>query len=107
VGTNFRAVHEMAGRRIEVVNEVSAYEPNKMFAFRSISGNMKTSGVITLQPAGGGTRAHLTFQAQFGSLFRLAEPLAAQLIKRQQQADLEELKKLLEDAIGGNTQTYE
>jgi uncharacterized membrane protein len=107
VGTTFRAVHEMAGRRVEVDNEVTAYEQNKTFAFRSISGNLANSGAITLQPAGEGTQAYLAFEAQFGGFFRLAEPLAARLIKRQQQADLEGLKKLLEDATGGNAQARE
>jgi uncharacterized protein YndB with AHSA1/START domain len=107
VGTTFRVVHEMAGRRIEVHNEVTAFQPNKMFAFRSISGNLATAGVITLQPDGEGTRAQFVFEAQFGGFFRLAEPLAARLIKRQQQADLEDLKKLLEDATGGYAQLHE
>lgn len=101
VGTIFRAVHEMAGRRIEVDNEVTAYEPNKKFVFRSISGNMATSGEITLTPVEEGTRAQLVFEAQFGGFFRLAEPLAARFIKRQQQADLEELRKLM-DARASN-----
>ena len=107
VGTTFRAVHEMAGRRIEVDNEVTAFQPNKIFAFRSTSGNLATVGLITLQPAGEGTRARLAFEAQFGGFFRLAEPLAARLIKRQQQADIEELKKLLDAATGGLAHVHE
>ncbi len=106
VGTIYLAVHEMAGRRIEVENEVTAYEPNKKFVFRSISGNLATSGEITLQPVEEGTRAQLIFEAQFGGLFRLAEPLAARFIKRQQQADLEELRKLME-ARASNPQGHE
>lgn len=107
VGTTFRAVHKMAGRRIEVDNEITAYEPGKLFAFRSVSGNLATSSLITLQAAGKGTRAHLAFEAPFGGFFRLAEPLAIWLVKQQQQSDLEKLKKLLEDATGGNSQVHE
>ena len=103
VGTIFRAVHEMAGRRIEVDNEITAYEPNKKFVFRSISGNLATAGKITLQPVEGGTRAQLVFEAQFGGFFRLAEPLAARFIKRQQQADLENLRNLMEASAEGNS----
>jgi len=100
VGTTFRAVHEMAGRRIEVQNEVTAYMPEREFAFKSTSGNMVISGDVRVQPFKSGTKARLVFEAQLGGFFRLPEPLAARLIKRQQQANLEELKKLLEDATG-------
>lgn len=107
VGTIYRAVHKMAGRRIEVDNEVIAYEPNKKFVFRSISGNLATFGEITLQSVEEGTRAQLVFEAQFGGFFRLAEPLAARFIKRQQQADLEELRKLMEVRAGSSVQVDE
>jgi uncharacterized membrane protein len=95
VGSIYRAVHEIGGRRIEVDNEVTAYEPNERFAFRSISGNLAVSGDVRLEPAGGGTKLTAHFEAQFGGLFRLAEPLAVRVIKRQQQTDFEELKARL------------
>jgi uncharacterized membrane protein len=95
VGSIYRAVHDFAGRRIEVVNEVTAYIPNESFAFKSISGNLEVTGDITLQPTGGGTKLMARFEAQVGGLFRLAEPLAARIIKRQQQADWEKLKILM------------
>jgi uncharacterized membrane protein len=107
VGTTFRAVYELAGRRIEVQHKVTAYIPERKFAFKSISDNMEISGDIRLQPFKGSTRAKLVFEAQLGGFFRLAEPLAARLIKQQQRADLEELKKLLEDATGGNSKVHE
>jgi hypothetical protein len=78
-----------------VVNEVTAYIPNERFAFKSISGNLEVTGDIMLQPAGGGTKLIACFEAQVGGLFRLAEPLAARFIKRQQQADWEKLKTLM------------
>jgi uncharacterized membrane protein len=95
VGSTYRAVHEFAGRRIDVENAVTEYEPNECFAFRSVSGNVKVSGDIRLQPTGGGTKLIACFEAQVGGLFRLAEPLAAQIIKRQQRADWEKLKTLM------------
>jgi uncharacterized membrane protein len=95
VGSIYQAVHDFAGRRIEVVNEVTAYIPNESFAFKSISGNLEVTGDITLQPTGGGTKLMARFEAQIGGLFRLAEPLAARIIKRQQQADWERLKILM------------
>ena len=107
VGSIFRAVHDMAGRRIEVDKEITAYEPNTRFVFRSISGNLATSGKITFQPVDEGTRAQLVFEAQFGGFFRLAEPLAARFIKRQQQADFEELRKLMDARSEGNGKAHE
>ncbi|MGD2155582.1 MAG: SRPBCC family protein [Anaerolineales bacterium] len=95
MGTIYRVVHDFAGRRIEVVNEVTAYIPNERFAFKSISGNLEITGDITLQPTGGGTKLIARFEAQVGGLFRLAEPLATRIIKRQQQADWEKLKILM------------
>jgi uncharacterized protein YndB with AHSA1/START domain len=95
VGTTYRAVHEIAGRRIEVDNEVTAYEPDERFAFRTISGNLDISGDIRLRPNGTGTILTACFDAQIGGFFRFAEPLAVRIIKRQQQADFEELKRQL------------
>jgi len=95
VGSIYRAVHIIAGRRVEVDNEVIAYEPNERFAFKSISGNLEVTGDLRLQPTGGGTKLIARFEAQVGGLFRLAEPLAARIIKRQQQADWEKLKILM------------
>lgn len=92
VGSTYRAIHVIAGRRVEVDNEVIAYKLNERFAFKSISGNLEVTGDIWLQPTGEGSKLTACFEAQFGGLFRLAEPLAARIIKRQQQADFEELK---------------
>jgi uncharacterized membrane protein len=99
VGAIYNAVHEVAGRRVTVTNEITTYVPNKAFSFKSISGNLAISGDVNLQTVNGGTHARLVFEAQFGGLFRLAEPLAVRLIKRQQQEDLENLKGLLKSAI--------
>jgi uncharacterized protein YndB with AHSA1/START domain len=107
VGTRFRAVNELAGRRIEVQNEVTAYVPDRKFAFKSISGNLEVRSDVRLQSFRGGTKANLVFEAQLGSFLRLPEPLAAWLIRQRQQADLEELKKLLVDATGGNAKVHE
>ncbi len=98
-GSIYKAVHEIAGRRIEVVNEVTSYVRNKEFSFKSISGNLETTGDIVLQPVEGGTQVKLVFNARFGSFFRLAEPLVSRFIKRQQQEDLENLKRLLEVSV--------
>jgi uncharacterized protein YndB with AHSA1/START domain len=107
VGTTFRAVYEMAGRHIEVQHEVTAYIPEREFAFRNTSDDMAISGDISLQLFKGGTKAKLVFEAQLGGFFRLAEPLAERLMKQQQQADLERLKRLLHATTGGSERKHE
>ncbi|HEX9038527.1 MAG TPA: SRPBCC family protein [Ktedonobacterales bacterium] len=96
VGTTFRTVISLLGRRIEGDIEFTEYEPNRSFTEKTTSGPFPVESRVTFERVEGGTRITDTQLAEPGGFFKLAEPLLARLIKRQIEADLANLKDLLE-----------
>ncbi len=96
VGTTYRAVIKALGRRIEGENEFTEYEPNRKFTFKSKSGPVPLESRWTFERVEGGTRVTETGVAELGGFFKLAEPLLVRMIKRQSEADLANLKDLME-----------
>jgi uncharacterized protein YndB with AHSA1/START domain len=101
-GTRFREVHLLMGRRLESITEVSAYEPDRRFAVRIVSGPTPIDGRWELEPrAGGGTRLH--FSASGAPRPRLLAPLMKVALRRQFRRQHERLKRAVEEraATGG------
>jgi hypothetical protein len=51
---------------------------------------------ITLESVEGGTRVTMTGEAEVGGFFKLAEPVVGRMAKRQTEANLANLKDILE-----------
>jgi carbon monoxide dehydrogenase subunit G len=96
VGTTYRSVLTFLGRRIETEAEFTEFEPNHSFAQKSKSGPFPVQNRETFERVEGGTRVTLTLVGEPGGFFKLAEPLLMSLLKRQYQADLANLKDLME-----------
>jgi uncharacterized membrane protein len=96
VGTTTRSASKFLGRRIENEMEITEFEPNRMFAWRSKSGPFPIQATVTFEGADGGTRVNATIEAEPGGFFKLAEPLIVSIAKRQFQADFDNLKDLME-----------
>jgi uncharacterized membrane protein len=96
VGTTYRTVRTVLGRRIEGENEFTAYEPNRSYATKSTSGPVPMESRVTFERVEGGTRVTGTLVGEPGGFFKLAEPLLVSMIKRQLDADLGNLKDLME-----------
>jgi len=96
VGTTYRYVSQLLGRRIETDGEITEYEPNRKYSFKSTSGPFPIEGGFTLEAAEGGTKVTLAAEAEVGGFFKLAEPLVIRMMKRQFEADVGNLKDLLE-----------
>jgi uncharacterized protein YndB with AHSA1/START domain len=96
VGTTYRTVRTVLGRRIEGENEVTAYEPNRSYATKSTSGPFPVESRVTFERVEGGTRVTGTLVGEPGGFFKLAEPLLVSMFKRQFDADLANLKDLME-----------
>lgn len=95
VGAKATLVTKFLGRRMSVAHEMTEYEPNRSFAFRSEK-PFKLTGRTTFSPRDGGTRIVDVVEAEVGTYFRLAEPLVATVLKRQRETDYANLKTLLE-----------
>ena len=96
VGTTWRTVSRFLGRRIESESEITEYELNRKFAFKTKSGPIPFEGWMTCERVEGGTRINTKFEAEIGGFFKLAEPLVASMGKRQIEADFANLKDLME-----------
>ncbi len=96
VGTTYVHVAQMLGRRIENGYEVTEYEPNRKVSMKATSGSVPADVAMAFEPVEGGTRFALSVEAEIAGFFKLAEPLVARSMSRQQDANLANLKDLLE-----------
>lgn len=96
VGTTYRTTLTFLGRRLEGEVEFTEYEPNRSYATKINSGPFPVKNRLTFERVGGGTQVNFTSEFQPGGFFKLAEPLLASMVKRQFEADLANLKDLME-----------
>lgn len=100
LGRRGRMAMKMFGRRIEYVDEVTAYEPGRQIAHRTIEGPFDLNTACLCEPADGGCRVTVVAEAD-RMVGRILDPLVASLIRRGFSADLSKLKAILEaDADG-------
>jgi len=96
VGATGREVRRIMGRQMESTFEVTEFEPDRKISFKSTSGPIAMQGRYTLEPAVGGTRLSIVVDGELDGVFKLAEPMVVQSVKRQLDADFGTLKDLLE-----------
>lgn len=96
VGTTISAVANVLGRRIENIQEVTAYEPNGKFAIKAISGPAINEDKFSLESVAEGTKVTRTTKGEVGGFFRMAEPLVVRMLTRQFETNFANLKDLLE-----------
>jgi carbon monoxide dehydrogenase subunit G len=96
VGTKFKSVGEMMGRRIEGEMQITAYEPETKCGFQVNAGPMQVNITITLKTVGTGTKVGLNAQGNPAGLFKLAEGVLAGRVKAMMEENLARLKSHLE-----------
>ena len=97
VGTTYKSVSQILGKRLESVVEYTAYEPNKTVAGKVTSGPLPFQFETTFEPAAeGGTKVTSSGSGDPGGFFKLAEPLVGRMLKRQFETNTANLKDLLE-----------
>jgi uncharacterized membrane protein len=100
VGSRVKAVVSFLGVKLEPTTEITALEPNRSFSFKGRAGPAALEATFRFEAAGAGTRLSATFQIEPGGLFKVAGPLFASQFKKQNEADLQRLKALLEAQQG-------
>lgn len=88
VGTVWRVSAPVQGQLITMTIEITDYEPDSRFAFRTTSGPIQAQQMFAFERVEDGTRLTTVLQ--------LADPQLAQAARRQWDNDLLTLKKLLE-----------
>jgi uncharacterized membrane protein len=95
-GSRFTEVRRVAGRRLESRLEVETLAPDRELTLRVVSGPVPGTIRHLLEPAGDGTRLLLAGELAGGGLRGLAGPLLERAARREAQADLRRLKRVLE-----------
>jgi uncharacterized protein YndB with AHSA1/START domain len=95
-GARVRQKTRFLGRTLEVELEVTAYEPDRRFDLRTLSGPISFTVQHAFQPSNGGTRIQFVGEGEPGGFFRLAESVVARRAERESRADFERLKAVLE-----------
>jgi uncharacterized membrane protein len=96
VGAMFCLVSEFLGRRIETEYEVTEYEPNRITAWKTVSGPLPLTFRRIFERVQGGTRVTIRYEVEPRGFFRLVEPLVVSMGKRQLEGDFPKLKELME-----------
>ena len=96
VGTKFKSVGEMMGRRIEGEMQVTAYEPDTKCGFQVNAGPMQVNLTLSFKTVGTGTKISLNAQGNPAGIFKLAEPVMAGRVKSMMEENLARLKSVLE-----------
>lgn len=94
-GSRFREVRRLGRRVSEIQAEVTTFEVNKRLETKTIS-TPKAMVSYAFDPENEGTRLRYKFVLLTSGMMRLLEPLIAGSIKKEQEADFEKLKRILE-----------
>jgi len=98
VGTKFKSIGEMMGRRIEGEMQVTAYEPDTKCGYEVNAGPMKMNLTVTFKTVGSGTKLSLNAQGNPSGFFKIAEGVMTGRVKSMMEENLARLKSQLEKA---------
>ncbi len=96
LGANFQSVSHLMEQRIQSTFEVTEYEPNRKYGFKSISGPLQSFTTYTLEIVKNCTQVTLSMQANVINLVGLSESVLEKKLKRQFKENLAMLKSILE-----------
>jgi ligand-binding SRPBCC domain-containing protein len=97
VGSHFVQLVDVLGQKFEITTEITAYDPPKTFALKTISGPFPLENTFTFAPDDGGTLVTAVGEGEPGNVLKLAKPLMAAMVKNQVESQLRQLKRLLEE----------
>ena len=96
IGSLFRSIGHLLGRRVQGTFEVTEYEPNIKYGYKSLSGPLHLQTSYTFEMANGGTRINISTRAHVVDFFQMNERILGRKIKKQLKENLTMLKDLLE-----------
>ncbi len=96
-GARIALVHQFLGRRLDLIVEVTVYEPGRAFAAKVTAGPVRFRGTWRYEPVDASrTRISGLIEGETEGFFKVTEPLVAHAAKRQIDADCTTLKELIE-----------
>ena len=95
--TFFRSIGHLMGRRNLSTFEITEFEPNEKYSFKSLSGPVHSSTSYTLENVSGRTRINISIQASAPNFFHITDKLLWKTLKIQLEEDIARLKTILEE----------
>lgn len=95
-GTSFRSIGHLMGRRIQSTFEVTEYEPNRKYSFKSLSGPLESRTSYTFEIDKGVTQINISTQVNAINFFQVNQGVLEKGMKKQLKENLAMLKDLLE-----------
>lgn len=96
VGAFFRSIGHLMGRRLLGTFEITEYEANRKYGFKSLSGPLHSQTLYTFEMAGGSTKINVSMQASVVDFFHISESNLEKQLKKQLKENLAMLKGILE-----------
>lgn len=96
MGTLFHAVGHVMGQRIETTYEVTAFESDKRYGFKSVSGPVDSYTLYTFETTTRGTKINLSVETNPRDLFKLNSAIVVKKFTKQYKENLAMLKSVLE-----------
>lgn len=96
LGSFFRSIGHLQGKRLQGVFEVIEYEPNSKYTFKSLSGPLYVQTSYTFEVASDSTKVSISTQACADNSFQMNERQMERNMKEQLKENLLLLKHLLE-----------
>jgi len=84
------------GHRVESTFEVTEYEPNKKYGFKSLSAQLQSPTSYTFELDRGSTRIDISTQVNVINFFQVNQGVLEKKMKKQLKENLAMLKNLLE-----------
>lgn len=98
VGSSFRSVGHLMGRRMVVTFEITEYEANRQYGFKSLSGPLASHTLYTLETTKGRTTIRITTQANPADTFEGHEGVTEKYMQKELKENLAMLKSILESS---------
>lgn len=96
IGSIVNYVAVFMGQEVNSKTKITTYLPNKKVGFDIIEGMISGRAWREVEAFNGGTKLTSALEVELGGLFRFAGPLLKRRMQKQSEAELKDLKQLLE-----------
>jgi len=99
--TFFRSIGHLMGRRNLGTFEVTEYQPNKKYGFKSLTGPVHSKTSYSLESMDGWTQIQISICVSVLNFFQITDSLVELTLEKQLEQDISRLKEILEEKATG------
>ena len=97
IGSFFRSIGHLMGQRAQGTFEVTEFEQNKRYGFKSLSGDLHSRTAYSFEIANESTKVNISTQADLGKSSKMNERILEKKMRKQLKENISLLKNLLEE----------